>query len=355
MIEKRTRRTMQPATPGMGILGPLKALPGVWKNIDRERNFDALAGRGWNLIALPFGSDQPGLPPYRVLMNQYNENLKFTTVSANVPNRGIKVIGPNVNNLDQTIVTLDYEQVIDQIAQQDFPASGLEGDEGDTIHHEPGLWLNMTNFNSEQDGAKIDIARLGTIPHGDSVLAHGSAQVELDVVPDIPDVDTLPIGSTRDLNSPYLAPYRHFSDIDADGNSTLGAGEDSRKFQGLFDALDPSALLRSARAAFADKIVKTTVLTVSTEIKTGGIENIPFIVKHANATEMQSTFWLMQLNETDQDGLPVFHMQYMQQIMLEFFARTDNEPGLIKWPHVSFNTMRRFPLANDEKLKYSMT
>lgn len=34
-------------------------------------------------------------------------------------------------------------------------------------------------------------------------------------------------------------------------------------------------------------------------------------------------------------------MMYHQVVMLGFFNRTDGGQGLIKWPHVSINTMER--------------
>ncbi len=40
-----------------------------------------------------------------------------------------------------------------------------------------------------------------------------------------------------------------------------------------------------------------TVLDLDTTNETGGIHNIPFIVKHANATSMKSTFWIHELND----------------------------------------------------------
>jgi hypothetical protein len=46
------------------------------------------------------------------------------------------------------------------------------------------------------------------------------------------------------------------------------------------------------------------VLTVDTTIDTGGIHNIPFVVKQANAATMKSTFWIRELAEKDANGKP---------------------------------------------------
>lgn len=308
----QTPRELAIAQAGADTLGSFSQLPGTWKNEP------GLEGRGWNMIALPFVSE--GDPfNYRVLMNQYNEKLSFSLIDKGVPNRGIlKALG---ENLDQAIVTLDYQQVIDQIAAEDNPDSGLAGSPK-TIHHEPGLFLKMLNFTNNDH----NIARLGSIPHGDTVLALGESKT-INGAPTIPDVNVLPIGVQQDVdNNPYLAPYKHFHEA---------------PFRGIFDVTDPSKLLR---AATPSNVVKTTILSFSTTAETGGIHNIPFIVKHANASEMHSTFWIMETDEQEPDGTPVFIMQYMQVVMLDFFDRLDSEPGRIKWPHVSFNTMRRFPL-----------
>ena len=107
-------RTEEVAQPGDERLGPLKELPGVWKNEP------GLEGRGWNLIALPFISSNSNVD-YRVLVNQYNEELTFNKLQGKVPNRG--VIRQTDDNLDQFLVALDYQQSIVQLAADDFPKS----------------------------------------------------------------------------------------------------------------------------------------------------------------------------------------------------------------------------------------
>lgn len=307
-------RSFAPAKAGDEDLGPLQLLPGVWKNVPN------LPGCGWNMIALPFAT-QPNSPlNYRLLLNQFNEELKFTLVDKAVPNRGISRNGVTVQT-DQFVVTLDYEQSIVQIAADDFPKSGNAGNRGLAIHHEPGLWLHMANEVS--DG--LDIARLATIPHGDSVLALGSSK-ENNGPPDIFDINGLPVGVNQNLDSPYLAPYKHFHE---------------NLFQGLFDPTSPNDLLKAANNGV--NIRKTTILSVDTSTPTGGIVNIPFIVKQANATSMRSTFWIQEIDEDDGNGKvhTKLRLQYSQIVMLDFFPRRDGLPGLIGWPHVSINTLEK--------------
>lgn len=103
--------------------------------------------------------------------------------------------------------------------------------------------------------------------------------------------------------------------------------------------MEPIKLLQDAAAGF--NIVHSTVLDFDTTQETGGILNIPFIVNTANASEMRSILWIHELADKDDHGDPVMIIQYAQIVMLDFFRRRDGAPGLIKWPHVSINTMRR--------------
>ena len=304
-------RKVSVAEVGDSALGPLKLLPGTW------RNLPSLPGRGWNMIALPFATAPGSSINYRLLLNQYNESLTFTLVDKAVPNRGVNSVDP-VENEDQLVVTLDYEQVIHQIFAEDFPASGIAGPSGAAIHHEPGLWLHMAN----KAEAGFDIARLSSIPHGDSVLALGGSAIS-EGAPIIPDVSGLPIGIDQSLDSPYMLPYAHF-------HKSL--------FKGLFDPTLPNDLLKAANQGVA--ITRTTTLSVDTTLQSGGISNIPFVVKQANPVSMQSTFWIQELEALDGQGNPKLRLQYSQVVLLEF-PRRDGTPGVVKWPHVSINTMEK--------------
>ncbi len=317
-------RQIQTAVTGDPDLGPFALLPGVWAN---EPD---LAGRGWNMIALPFGPPTGATfrPPYRLLLNQYNEKLTFSLVDKAVPNRGI---GPAESGVipakDQLLVTLDYEQGIKQLVAEDFPVSGLAGVPDLAIHHEPGLFLNMSDPLNED---VVDIARLATIPHGDSVLGLGTAVVS-DGAPTIPPINALPLGVDPDIeNNPYLLPYKHFHD---------------NPFRNLFDPTDPTALLAVANQSV--NIVRTTRLEFDSTVATGGISNVPFIVRQANASEMKSTFWIQEVEEAD--GSTTLRLQYAQVVQLDFFSRFDGGPGRIKWPHVSINTLVKVQAEPDPK------
>jgi hypothetical protein len=310
---KGQARSLDIARSGDDRLGPLQLLPGTWSNLP------GLPGRGWNMIALPFATGPASPFNYRLLLNQYNETLKFARIDGPVPNRGLNnAVVPPIQG-DQSIFALDYEQSIVQIAAEDRPESGQAGNVCDAIHHEPGLWLYMLKHVEEG----LDIARLSTIPHGNSVLALGGSRT-VEGMPNIPFIEGLPIGVPRDLDGRYLAPYRHFHD---------------HPFRGLFDPVDPVALLRVANEGVA--IRRTTVLEVDTTRPTGGIVNIPFIERQADAATMNATFWIQELEEEDENGRPKLRLQYAQVVMLDFFPRVDGLPGRIAWPHVSINTLEK--------------
>ena len=227
----RELRTARPADPD---LRELRLLPGTWANLDpRDPTGQPFGGRGWNCIAVPFIQNPlpspvppPGRPiDYRLLVNQFNEELRFSTVDDDVPNRGVSA--DRTRNVDQFLVTLDYEQKITQVAVDDRPASTIKGKPGAAIHHEPGLFLNMVDDPTTSVNT-LPLARLGTIPHGDALLALGTARERPG--PDnplIPDFPGLPVGVPPNFAG-YLEPYTHFR---------------ANKFQGVYDPTKPTELL----------------------------------------------------------------------------------------------------------------
>jgi hypothetical protein len=336
LLERVSNRSAPPPPE----LGPLEQLVGVWVG----------RGTGWNMIALPF-QGAPAPPAgfkFRLLMNQYNEELRFTFVDDDVPNRGLT--RPGSPDFDQFVVTLDYQQKIAQVVAEDRPHSGLAGATGLPIHHEPGLWLYEKNRRSKDDQIKeaqvteveLDVARLASIPHGNSVLALGSSAVH-EGMPTIPPVSGLPAGRFEDVRTPdydfksdpYLEPYRHYIDHPFMGNVTVPG------FPG-FSPADMNEILRFANRGV--NIVRTTTLTVDTNRKSGGITNVPFSVREAEPVTMKSTFWIQELAERDETGKPRLRLQYSQVVMLHFFQpREDEFPGRVVWPHISIATLEKMP------------
>lgn len=312
-IKSKTRVIEEPNDDNAVSLGPLAPLAGTWKG----------SGTGWNMIALPFVPKTPQSPPYRLLLNQYDEVLKFGPVHVPVPNRGIDLKATPPQQTDQMIAAIEYNQSITQVDADDFPNTGTaQNDNGAVIHGEPGLWLHITNENTNG----LDLARLGTIPHGNSLLALGTHKT-YDGAPVIPEITGIPTGlADSNLNNKYLEPYKHFHDSPFMGNSPVD-----------FDPTQPNSLLRLINQGV--DIKRTTEITVDTTLEDAGIVNIPFIVKQANAAAMKFTFWIQELAETDKQGNPKIRLQYSQVVMLDFFSKNDGAPGRIAWPHVSINTL----------------
>jgi hypothetical protein len=335
------RRVADRDAPPPPELGPLRQLVGVW----------TAQGTGWNMIALPFDGAPP--PPatskFRVLMNQYNEDLRFTFVDDDVPNRGL--IRPGTSEPDQFVVTLDYQQKIAQVASEDRPdGEGLAGLPGLPIHHEPGLWLYEKNRKSKDDNVKrdevteveVDVARLASIPHGNSVLAIGTSAV-YSGMPEIPRVSGLPSGRFENVKTAnydfksdlYLEPYKHYIDHPFRGEETTPG------FPG-FSPADMNEILRFENRGV--DIVRTTTLTVDSTRKSAGISNAPFSVREAEAVSMKSTFWIQELADKDEQGDPKLRLQYSQVVMLHFFRpREDEFPERAVWPHISIATLEKMP------------
>ena len=125
-------------------LGLLQDLAGTWK------------GRGLNLIARPDFHDKTDL---YLQLNETRETTKFEPIGSAIPNRGF-------GQDDIELFGLTYLQ---QIA--DAAADGA-------LHIEPGIWITQPGTTFPPENAPPQgqlIARMGTIPHGNSLLAEGIA------------------------------------------------------------------------------------------------------------------------------------------------------------------------------------
>ncbi len=127
------------------LLGLLQDLIGTWK------------GRGFNLIARPDFHDKTDL---YLQLNQTRETLKFDPIGSSIPNRGF-------GQDDIELFGLTYlQQIVD---------AGLDG----ALHIEPGIWVKQpdTTFPPETGPSPRQlVARMGTIPHGNSLQAFHMSQ-----------------------------------------------------------------------------------------------------------------------------------------------------------------------------------
>jgi len=126
-------------------LGLLQDLAGTWK------------GKGFNLIARPDFHDKTDL---YLQLNQTRETLKFDPIGSPIPNRGF-------GQDDIELFGLTYLQ---QIADAEFDGA---------LHIEPGIWVTQPSTTFPPESVPTPgqlVARMGTIPHGNSLLAEGIAQ-----------------------------------------------------------------------------------------------------------------------------------------------------------------------------------
>jgi hypothetical protein len=126
-------------------LGLLADLAGTWR------------GKGFNLIARPDFHDKTDL---YLQLNQTREHLKFDPIGSPIPNRGF-------GQDDIELFGLTYLQQISDAAKDG------------ALHIEPGIWVTQpaTTFPPETaPGHAQLVARMGTIPHGNSLLAEGVAE-----------------------------------------------------------------------------------------------------------------------------------------------------------------------------------
>jgi hypothetical protein len=171
-------------------LGLLGELVGTW------------TGGGFNLIARPDFHDTANL---YLQLNQTRETLTIDPIGSAIPNRGF-------GQDDIELFGLTYLQKI-----SDLPTGGA-------LHIEPGLWVTQpaTTYPPETAPAGEQIVfRQGSIPHGTSLLAQGTAQP-------FSGPPTLQNGTTEYAFSQFPSfnstPYGAGGPISAAGSSDKGSG-----------------------------------------------------------------------------------------------------------------------------------
>jgi hypothetical protein len=95
---------------------------------------------------------------------------------------------------------------------------------------------------------------------------------------------------------------------------------------------DPTEVLRAQIQG--QTIEETEVIVISTApAGSGGMVNIPFVVKNANATQMDAIFWIEKVSRPSYDdrGMDFLQLQYVQRVILDF--------DKLHWPHVSVATL----------------
>jgi hypothetical protein len=283
-------------------LGPLADLAGTW------------VGTGFNLISLPdFSSTPPstGPLPFRLKLNATLETLQFIPIGGAVPNRGVIATPPAAGGQpDISLFGLTYMQkVSDQVTNS-------------AMHIEPGIWVYVPGAGVLPAGQPDTVVRMGSIPHGDSILAQSSEILTVAGGPVINAVSSTPVQVD---GSPFLPGY-----LDPFLNPALPPG-----IKPAYVA-NPNQLLLDDIAG--QTIVNTVVLIISTNnvanvlsTPSGGILNIPFVTKNASATQLDAIFWIETVQQAD--GSTFLQLQYTQTVILNFLG--------INWPHISVATLTK--------------
>jgi hypothetical protein len=335
-------------------LGYLAELAGTWE------------GFGFNLIGRP---DKQGGSPVFLELNQTFETLSFTPISSTIPNRGFAVD-------DIELFGLTYLQKITDTVT------------GGALHIEPGIWIHVP---SQDNGCIQSVARMGTIPHGNSLLAQGSA-IKSDPFngnpfdPDkfaavntapFPVEDAFPLtatppGSGKGMPAPGtlsgFRPYDLFDLTTASVNFRTPAGNTPpialpTNILGVLMQdviLDPTKLLTAALSGQTiSSMVVIDIATVPSLLQKqpspssgpqpppvdilqnvqgagGGIENIPFLQTNADAATTFATFWIEEISAPTK----FLQLQYVQTVFLNFPALGGSGSNL-SWPHVSVATLQK--------------
>lgn len=301
-------------------LGPLKQLVGQWESVvlpPTDGSGPNPTPSGWNVMSVPA---EKGFI-FEVI--PYKENLKFSAVAVEAGNRGPVING---NQFNQEITGLFYEQQIISVCESDFcNERGFAN--GTVIHAETGLFLYITNYSSG-----LNVARLGTVPHGNALLAMGSA---------------------NDTNDPGTSFFPEVSALafNLDGSPPGGLGYNENitldpQFA-EFNQVNPNTFLQSTLQQIVGSGTLSNMTTIDLSTKnpdaTGGILNIPFIQTNVTATSMDATFWIEQISGGTETEL----LQYSQTVNLVFPLGGTVTP--IVWPHISVSTMKRMvaPVQQD--------
>ena len=294
-------------------LGVLAQLAGTW------------VGTGFNIIEVPnMNQAKPGPPPadkFRVIVNNTSETITFSPIGGDIINRG---------NAQEDI---SYKGIhyLQQVSDVNLPP------DNNGIHLETGLFLNLPAGTDPK--VTPTIARLGSIPHGDSLLAQGSF-ITIKGGPTFDVADPTPFTlvdgkRVNDTSEAYLSILKNVpvptgipSDVIMNPNLLLQRDIEGQEITEMV-------------VIFLDANPMDGVANKNAVAPVGGISNIPFITTNANATSMSAIFWIETVKNSD--GSTFLQLQYTQTVILEFpvFGADGKTPVNIMWPHISVATLRK--------------
>jgi len=285
---------------------PINILIGKWK------------GKGFNQIWRPHFGGPPGQDRFLEL-NETIETLEFETIPGEIPNRGLLQADINLHGI----------RYLQQV--QDAHALGPHGQHFPGIHIENGIWLSVPLDDTAHPPKTI--ARMGSIPHGTSILAQGSALPTLNSAPPfaIADITPFVIGNPANLV--------HFPESTLTNPSQFRtpATDIPNVTQAMVN--DPNTVLAAAIAGL--NIVSTSTLKISTVPLNppptgGGTSNISFLQgvaagPNAQSIQIEAIFWIETV--INPDGSKKLLLQYSQRVLLNFNG--------LSWPHISVATLEK--------------
>ena len=271
--------------------GPLAKLVGTWNSpVDNPT--------GYNVMPVPAGNvqNQPaGLNDFQSKNFYYYEEMTFTA-PGEAPNRG--------QEFQQGCYGLTYEQRV-----YFAPGTGVgdltdrpavpTANQNTLVHFENGLWLHL-DYEAQPTGAyppptlppptvsqpaATSFAKQVSVPHGNSILAVGSA--------------TTSVGPpTFDTSTPNEKPFNI-------------PGE---------NIPNPTVVLQ-AQLSNLGTVASTTAITVKADASVGGgVSNLIFEQGNADVTGYEMTLWILDI----EGGGTV--LQYVQKIPMTFYITTSPSP-----------------------------
>ena len=294
-LDENTTSSFRPVAPHKtpsSRLGALHNLTGFWE------------GTGFGLIARPnFGGGNPN--GIFLELNLLRETIEFTPIGSPVMNRG------SLQD-DIALFGLTYLHRV------------TDGLTGGALHIETGMWLNVPATTAPAAGRTI--ARLSTIPHGNSVCASGFVQeVVPDGLPTIPPANTVPF--KLGAEPPAAGTKNPYPEYDLSApNRFRTAPLPPSITQEMID--DPNVVLRNA---LQGQTLTHIARLITNTAGNGGVDNIPFITSNANTPSLESVFAIETVKNTTGDGGEFLQLQYSQTAMLNFNG--------MSFPHVTVGTL----------------
>jgi hypothetical protein len=270
--------------------------------------------------------------------------LRFDPIATSIPNRG------NAQD-DIELFGLTYLQKISDSVT------------GGALHIEPGIWVSIPPTEAPAETASV--ARMASIPHGNALLAEGTAilvnpvaggsfQIQPVNTAPFPQGTPMPAGGTQggfpeyDLSNTTPAATNSRTPFGDTPPIPLPGSINGVPMQNVVN--DPTRLLQQAlQGQFIEEMVVLQIATaVSLDFKAkalpvtnggGGIENLPFLQTNANTALVFATFWIETIRH------PAHHfmqLQYVQTVLLNFPLLPPGKPPVpFSWPHVSIATLRK--------------